>query len=320
MFHRLDIKTIFTENLYRIKQKVQDRFYTTTLDFTHDICDIFRVGIHTEPAPKPETSPAKESEKSSPSKKTVLDLRGRRSLAKRILKAVQPQLEFALRAEADITGKVAETQLKEFEQAIEGALATGPDSISLGGSIGDAEGDRDIEMTDAGEHKTNGHSKIKSDVEMEDADAPREDDVDAIIAVADDTIDTGALAEVNGNVSPSKPHINGNKSANTPPDTNGYSAAPDHMQPAPPTPPVSTRDISSDHVDFLTKGGIPWYLKDFQPEGTSLLQGNDGGASFNDIDMDEDAITSGDYGDVAAVAVSPSKAKKGKAKKKARRR
>jgi len=257
-------------------------------------------------------------------------LRGRRSLAKRILKAVQPQLEAAVRAEADISGKSTEKQLKELELAIEAALQTGPDSISLGGSVADAEGDhdRDVEMTDAAQHKINGHhgSKVTSnsaDVDMEDADAPGEDDEDAIIAVGEDTIDTGAaLTEVNGNVSQTKPnHINGNKNATTPPDTNGYSSAPEHMQPSPPTPPVSNRDISTDHVDFLAKGGVPWYLKDFQPEGTSLLQGNEGGASFNDIlDMDEDAIANGDYGEVigAAIIASPSKSKKGKAKKKAR--
>jgi len=327
---RLDIKTIFTDSLIKLQQRVQDRFYTTALNFMHDLGDVFRIGINTEPQPKPETAVAKELEKSSPSKKTVLDLRGRRSLAKRILKAVQPQLEAAVRAEADISGKSTEKQLKELELAIEAALQTGPDSISLGGSVADAEGDhdRDVEMTDAAQHKINGHhgSKVTSnsaDVDMEDADAPGEDDEDAIIAVGEDTIDTGAaLTEVNGNVSQTKPnHINGNKNATTPPDTNGYSSAPEHMQPSPPTPPVSNRDISTDHVDFLAKGGVPWYLKDFQPEGTSLLQGNEGGASFNDIlDMDEDAIANGDYGEVigAAIIASPSKSKKGKAKKKAR--
>ncbi len=330
--NRLDIKTIFTDSLIRLQKKVQDRFYTTALNFTHDLGDIFRIGINTEPLPKPETAVAKELEKSSPFKKTVLDLRGRRSLAKRILKAVQTHLEAAVRAEADISGKSTEKQLKELEQAIEAALQTGPDSISLGGSVGDAEGDHDhdVEMTDAAQHKTNGHhgsgSKVASDsadIDMEDADAPGEDDEDAIIAMGSDTIDTdSALAEVNGNASQGKQHhINGNKNATTPPGTNGYSSAPENMQPSPPTPPVSNRDISTDHVEFLAKGGIPWYLKDFQPEGTSLLQGNEGGANVNDIlDMDEDAIANGEFGEVlgAAVIASPSKSKKGKAKKKGR--
>lgn len=268
---------------------------------------------------------AKELEKSSPSKKTVLDVRGRRSLGKRILKAVQPALEAAVKAEADISGQPAEKQLKEFEQLIESALQTGPDSISMGGSVGDAEADRDhdVQMTDASPHKTNGHRRTRSrviadsaDVAM--ADAPAEDD-----AVGEDTIDTGALVEVNGNASQTKANnVNGNKNATTPPDTNGYSSAPENMQLSPPTPPVSNRDIGSDQVDFLANGGIPWYLKDFQPEGTSLLQGNEGGASLNDIDMDEDAIANGDFGDIvgATVMSSPSKSKKGKAKKKATRR
>src|SRR5882757_6893051 len=124
--HRLDIKAIFTDGLLGLQKKVQERFYAKALDFTHDLSDLFRAGINTEPQPKPETAVAKELEKSSPSKKTVLDVRGRRSLGKRILKAVQAQLEAAVRAEADISGQPAEKQLKEFEQLIESALQTGP--------------------------------------------------------------------------------------------------------------------------------------------------------------------------------------------------
>jgi len=321
---RLDIKAIFTDGLIELQKKVQDRFYTKALEFTHDLSDLFRTGINTEPRPRPETAVAKELEKSSPSKKTILDVRGRRSLGKRILKAVQPQLEAAVRAEADISGQPAEKQLKEFEQMIESALQTGPDSLSMGGSVGDVDGDRDrdVEMTEAPQPKTNGHRRTRSTVISEAADiamadAPGEN---ATIDVAEHTIDTSALAEVNGNVSQTKGNnINGNKNATTPPDTNGYSSAPENMQLSPPTPPISNRDAGGDHVDFLANGGIPWYLKDFQPEGTSLLQGNEGGASLNGIDIDEDVIASGDFGDIvgATVMSSPTKSKKGKAKKKA---
>ena len=313
--------------MLKIQKKVQDRFYTKALEFTHDLSDLFRMGINTEPQPKPETAVAKELEKSSPFKKTVLDVRGRRSLGKRILKAVQPALEAAVRAEADISGQPAEKRLKELEQLIESALQTGPDSISMGGSVGDAEGDRDhdVQMTDASPIKMNGHRRTRSRVIAESADVAMADALgeDPIVAVAEDTIDTGALAEVNGNVSQTKANgVNSSKNATTPPDTNGYSSAPEHMQLSPPTPPVSNRDIGSDHVDFLANGGIPWYLKDFQPEGTSLLQGNEGGASLNDIGMDVDALANGDFGDIVGVTVmsSPSKSKKAKSKKKATRR
>ena len=322
IIYRLDIKAIFTDGLITLQKKVQDRFYTKALEFTHDLSDLFRAGINTEPQPKPETAVAKELEKSSPSKKTILDIRGRRTLGKRILKAVQPQLEAAVRAEADISGQPAEKQMKEFEQMIESALQTGPDSHSMGGSVGDAEGDRDVEMTEAPPPKMNGHRRTRSTVLSEAADIAMADASveDATIAVGEDTIDTGALIEVNGNVSQSKAnHVNGHKNATTPPGTNGYSSAPENMQLSPPTPPVSNRDGGSDHVDFLANGGIPWYLKDFQPEGTSLLQGNEGGASLNGIDMDVDAIANGDFGDIVGTTVmsSPTKSKKGKAKKKA---
>lgn len=305
-----------------------DRFYTTTLDFTHGLSDIFRTGINTEPISKPETAITKELEKSSPSKKTGLDLRGRKSLAKRILKAIQPQLETAVRAEADITGKAVDKQLKELEIAIEAGLQTGPDSISLGSSFGDIEMDQDhdVEMTDVPRLKANGYHDRNSaveydstDVNMEEADAAGEDEVGTVITVQE-TPNTSPLLEVNGNVSQIKPNnATGSKSADTPPDTNGYSSAPEAFQPSPPTPALSNRDVSGDHPDFLAQGGIPWYLKDFQPEGTSLLQGNEGGASFNDVNLEEDGAV-GDQGEAPVVTASPSKSKKAKPKKKGRRR
>jgi len=58
-------------------------------------------------------------------------LKERRKLGKRILKSVEALLEAAVRAEADISGKPASAQVKEFQQLIEASLQVGPDSISV---------------------------------------------------------------------------------------------------------------------------------------------------------------------------------------------
>ncbi|RAL59323.1 hypothetical protein DID88_006928 [Monilinia fructigena] len=108
------------------------------------------------------------------------------------------------------------------------------------------------------------------DTEMPDADAGHDvaDVVHVAPAITSDTdhlIDPQLL-----NHSVEKPTTNGN--GITPPDTNGYSSAPEESQPNSPTPPVSNGENTTDGTDVLNNGGIPWYVKDFQPEGTSVLQ------------------------------------------------
>jgi NuA3 HAT complex component NTO1 len=291
-------------------------------------------------------------------------MKERKRLAKRIIKAVQPQLEGAVQTEANISGKPFERLKQELIQLLEAELQPGHDSISvsLGESGSVAEQDLDVDMQDANQAKSNGIEKTRGapssdqgnqennvaseplDVEMQDADAPGEeiDKEDAIVAIpagdseAEDTIDTKAttkaLAEVNGNVSQVKPnHVNGIKHTSTPPDSNGYVTAPEAMQPSPPTPPISNGDTNpkTDHTDVLTNGGVPWYLKDFEPEGTSLLPGGaaPSGSFPEDLsDPDEDEFRGRglDVADAevvnAVVALSPPKTKKGKARKKPTRK
>jgi NuA3 HAT complex component NTO1 len=311
---------------------------------------MFSAGITNEPPAKPiHTEPINIP---SP-KKQATDMKGRKTLAKRIIKAVQPQLEASVRAEAEISNKPVENLLKELEVLMDASLQARRDSVSASTgeavSLGDAEGD--VEMTDATQSKQNGveHTNWESssaqhneytdknegkdqDVEMQDEDAPHEvDDTDTVavavpgepdIANAEDTIIAAApLAEVAGNTSPAKPHTNGIKNASTPPDTNGYVTAPETQPPAPPTPPVSNGGHAADNADLNT-GGVPWYLKDFQPEGTSIVDPHASRMSEELSDMDEEElkVLGGDVDEadgevVGAVGAIPSKSKKGKAKK-----
>ena len=114
---------------------------------------------------------------------------------------------------------------------------------------------------------------------------------------------------------------NGVKNASTPPDTNGYVTAPESQPPAPPTPPVSNGGHAADNTDLNT-GGVLWYLKDFQPEGTSIVDPHASRMSeeLSDMDDEELKVLGGDIDEadgevVGAVGTSPSKSKKSKAKK-----
>ncbi|TVY89205.1 Peregrin [Lachnellula willkommii] len=331
----LDIKMVFTDGLLKLKKKVNDRFYTTAMGFAHDICNIFHSGVVTQPSPDAEIVLSSEIKKP-----VVTDIKERKKLGKRIVKAIQPQLQMAVRAEADISGKSADDLLKELDQLLDASVQPTGDTISV--SVGDshsladaeAKHERDVDMADGVEHSThenesaNGSQKQlnngSEDVEMQDADAPGE--VDEGIGSTEET--DKALIEVDGNVSPTKvEHVNGVKNSNKP-DTNG--TAKPHQ---PPTPPLSNGDASTDPADPLVNGGIFWYLKGFHPEGTSIIQelgsGKDAVSQLSEdlSDMDDEAlkglgidVDEGGDGIVAAVAGIPKPKAKAKARKKKSRR
>ena len=349
----LDSKTIFNEGLSRLRTNIDRRLYTTALPFARDLSSVLNAGIINDPPP--DSAPKEPINIPSP-KKQAIDMKFRKALAKRIIKAVQPQLETAIRAEAEIHNKPAENAIRDLDEILEASLQSRRDSVSMSMgevvSLGDAEGD--VEMTDVSEPKENGvkhangdgdaeqqnegesHHENKGrdqDVEMQDEDAPHEidnDDAVAVVAIGDmevpeDTIVTEPLAEVNGNISPSKGQVNGVKNTSTPPDSNGYVTASEAHQPAPPTPPISNGGKASDNADLNT-GGVLWYLKEFRPEGTSIVDPHSSSFSEDLSDMDEEElkllgsnVNGATEPIVEAVGTaSASKPKKGKAKKRAR--
>ncbi|CZT49291.1 related to bromodomain and PHD finger-containing protein [Rhynchosporium secalis] len=339
----LDIRAIFTDGLLKIQKKVENRFFTTAMSFAHEFLDIFRNGIISGPQVKPETAVSKELEKGSTIKKTPLDIKERRRLGKRIIKAVQPQLEAAIKSEAEISGKSIERHLKDLVELLDSTYTAGQDSIavSLGdtGSLGDFDADQDTKRIGADE-STDGSAKgkqtsnIAENVEMSDVDAS-DDVVDnantIILPNGDETNSTDTrFAEAEEIASKNAAETNGIKDSSTTPDADGYVSTHDVVQPTPPTPPTSNGDTSNDQADILANGGIPYYLKDFQPEGTSLIQGADAMSTFSEelSEMDDEELrglgadfksaTTEVVSDV--IVASPSKAKKGKAKKKGRRR
>ncbi|TVY33011.1 Peregrin [Lachnellula subtilissima] len=332
----LDIKMVFMDGLLNLKKKVNDRFYTTAMGFAHDICNVFHAGVVTQPSP--DAGIVLSSEIKKP---VVTDIKERKKLGKRIVKAIQPQLQMAVRAEADINGKSADDLLKELDQLLDASVQLTGDTISV--SVGDSHSladtdrhERDVDMADGIEHSThenesaNGSQKQSTnngsdDVEMQDADAPSER-VDEGTGSTEET--DKALIEVDGNVSQTKvEHVNGVKNSNKP-DINGT------MKPhQPPTPPLSNGDASTDPTDPLINGGIPWYLKDFHPEGTSIVQelssGKDAVSQLSEdlSDMDDEAlkglgidVDEGGHGIVATVAGILKPKAKAKAKKKKSRR
>lgn len=110
--------------------------------------------------------------------------------------------------------------------------------------------------------------------------------------------DTTALGEdVAGQAASDKALPSLVKSAPTPPDTNGYVPVSHHsQQPTPLTPPQSNGSLGRAADNALTEGGIPWYLKNFEPDGTTAIEeqwaGRDAVRSLSEelTDMDEEEL------------------------------
>lgn len=408
ILYSLDIRSAFTEGLLEMQKRLEMRFYTSSMTFVQDFSDVFRAGIVTEPIPKPETAVTRELEKSSPTKKPATDIKERRRLAKRIIKAVQPQLDAAARAEADITSRPANELLHEVEQLLESSLES-KELISVTDAAStshldnnheqdieqDIEQEAEQEVEQEIEHVVEQEFRMELDEEVQkevDQEMQQEAEQEIEQVVEDDLVlprmlnepeaapnnadgDTGSELtdmpegldafesiddvdmdapgeEVDENELPaitlsrfegiqethmssssalSDLHTSPAKSDNiksmkdkSPPRINGHVSTASKGQPTPPTPPVSNSETIGETAETLSQGGIPWYMKQFAPDGTTVSDPTESGSGSGGLGANplDEADAEGEANeDGAAIAVStPAKPKKGKAKKKARAR
>lgn len=321
---------MFTEGLIEIQTKLDNRYYVLATTLAQDLSSVFSIGIEVGPQIKPESDQTAGQEHISPSKNAAFDIRERRKLAKRIIKAIQPQLELAVRAEADITRKSADTMVHDLEVLLDACLHSRQEAAPDGSAAHGAPDEMIIDNAGHGGSGPNGLSSSNGtheisdvnthggdmDIDLYDEDAPGEEVDDAeLFATTAVTTNSGSSVAANGNAnqdaeetagqSKSRYPGNGIKSSDTPPDTNGYSSTIEHHQPPPLTPPVSSGGANStsgqengggDSIISLTEGGVPWYLKSFNPIGTTILEvqwtGRDivRGMSEELTDIDDDEL------------------------------
>jgi len=193
------------------------------------------------------------------------DERDRRTLARRIVKAIEPLLESATRKEAELNGRPYAQQIREMDEAL----------LSRRGSMAESLETPGLEPLET--------KPLVGLATFEDGDIEMENTVDVvdkerpIIEVA---TNNNSMVEKPELFKPESllaaEHI---VSASTPPaSTNGFK----HDQPStdvmndipnpplePPTPPMSLEG----HVQTLTcQGGIPWYVAQFDPEGMTIYE------------------------------------------------
>ena len=328
---RLDIKTIFQKGLTTLQDKVKQRQYTTIMSFVNDFSAVLQDGILSEPLTQSGIIPESDNVNVSPAKKSSNDLKERRRFAKRILKAIQPQLDLAAQAEAEISGKPFQELLQEAEQRFNGCLTAQPPPDLETKPVKDTtDGVDNDETVDAAQNDLLQRPMTEKDpdsieVEMPDVDAPgdvveEEDEQEKTVIVAEPASSIGsplsAIIEYDDNMLPTKGLTNGDTLHDT------VVSKPDDYVPntshvTPPTPPVSTNE-TSENVDVLLQGGIPWHVKEFEPEGTSLVgEVEDIQETMTNIDVsnDEDEVM-GEDDTASIVTTSTPVAKKARAKPK----
>lgn len=303
---RLD-KDVFGEGLTKMQAKFEQRFYTTTIPFAHDLCQVIHTGINVEVKPVMSSEPGVEPIDVSPTKHGAYSkAQDRKRLGKRIIKSVQPQLEAALKAEADIRSKPYADLHKGLEDMINASFELRKPFLSLPQAESSVQTDEDVIMADAsdeaqlaaaeGPEDANGDDADKMDIDELSIEVKDEDIAQTNGGTAVNTATEGATKETEVRLL-----LNGVGSTPTPPDTNGYmpTMPQDPTHPTPLTPPQSNGSFGrggSGTANPLSEGGVLWYLKPFDPVGTTAVEeqwaGRDAVRSLSEelTDMDEEEL------------------------------
>ncbi|KIV95658.1 hypothetical protein PV10_03283 [Exophiala mesophila] len=252
-------KGLFREGLLRLRSLVLQKQHLSVASFSSEMVQVINAQFGNSASSIAEliTLVSGRAEDMKPEE------RDRRTLARRIVKAIEPLIEDAARKEAELNGRPFAQQMREMDEAL----------ISRRGSLPEFLTMPTMDTVEA-KHENGIASPADGDIEMG----------ESMVVVGDvaSSLPVPTLLDAN----PGKPlgikHDNvvaehGLLSVNTPPaSTNGFKAeqhAEDmamQRQPLePPTPPMSLEG----HVQTLpSQGGIPWYVAQFDPEGITVFE------------------------------------------------
>ncbi|PFH60004.1 hypothetical protein XA68_11587 [Ophiocordyceps unilateralis] len=278
-------KNLFADGLAKLQSRIEERFYVSALCFAQDLGDVIGRGIATTPVTEEMPEQRFEAADTAPVRNVFSDIRERRKLGKRILKAVQPYLETALRVESEIANKPFESLQKELEALIDASIeATRTRAGAQVKLEGEEEDDEDTIMVDASNPS---EITVRNVFSRNNVTAPTDGEMMDTVEVGGDSRDggnievkTSGLGIVNrGGTETMRRAVRGaatsgpEDTSETPPETDGFAplSRPGHQTAGPPTPPQSNGSFGKEPGDPLAEGGILWYLKAMQPVGTSIL-------------------------------------------------
>lgn len=278
---RHDSRGIYRSGLMTMRAKLAQRFYTAVSSFSADLAQVFsaNVGVTT-------TSIAHlQSQIGERTADVSVEERDARTLARRLLKAVQPGIIDAFLKEAELTGRPYAQEMKEMEEMLSrrGSLANSSDllvtDIAFEGKVPALE---KHELTTSanlqGRHLAVKPVKgVKQMVSLSEG-SNNADLNHVLMMTAANDHERIEQSQLNSHLKDdSSTCIEGRITTHTPPaSTNGVkqdteTLANNKVTPSepqePPTPPLSLED---QHQAAMIQGGIPWYVEQFDPEGTTI--------------------------------------------------
>jgi NuA3 HAT complex component NTO1 len=306
-YDSLDGKNVFRDGLLQLRAKLEERQYTSISAFSKEFAAVFSTEIGAGDVGNTAELQLQIAVRAAPQELT-LEQRDKRKLAKRIIKAVQPALEDAIRKESELNGKPFEKGLKQLDLLLENSVLSRRDSYA-----GTSEHDsaRSMLLPNGVDHvpmegiEENGATEVKDGVlgDKTNMQSPAKSGKQIDDNAMDiDSVDANRQLHAEANFAPTSPRepSNVHHSSETPPAmTNGVKSSkgaadgktPKHVEP--PTPPMS---FEGDALLPPFQGGIPWYMEPFDPDGTTIHEerwtGREvvRGMSEELSDMDEDEV------------------------------
>ncbi|KAF1958848.1 hypothetical protein CC80DRAFT_490633 [Byssothecium circinans] len=255
-----DNKAVFKERVMEIQAKVDQKYYTSVQAFSEDMAAVFSsvIGFTTITS----VGDAEQQLSGVAHNSLTPEQKETKKLAKRIIRGLQPLFDEALQKETDLAGRGFEREIPNLEALLDLRLRKQDPASTIGDDVQQTvEADQ---MTVEGEIQSQ-HGLSISDVEKGNsaphlAPTPEENPEDHH-AARDEAADEAAIAAQLGQ---DALHANG-ESTHEPMD---MVQAVGGGQAAPPTPPGSDQDA----LGHIHHGGVPWYMKIFDPHGTTIYE------------------------------------------------
>ncbi|KAL3487070.1 hypothetical protein BJX62DRAFT_12351 [Aspergillus germanicus] len=284
----LDSKGIFRPGLAAVRAKLDQRYYPSVSSFSAHLASVFTSEIGVQPAGD---TAELQMQISGRAPELSLEQREKRKMAKRIIKAIQPALEDAIRKESELNRQPFEQELKDLDVMLENSLLSARGSeIDSAERTGDDtfEKHEKMELTESTVHEV--ENAPDASAKHESHDETMGEPADEILPEVEDTqllatssnpqamdIDipegTPALPSADSATSlpiqpPSETHpvtMDGTPAIPEQPDL----PVPDQVPEAPKVP-LSPPILQSDQQHPLSQGGIQWYMQPFDPIGTTI--------------------------------------------------
>lgn len=267
----MDSKGVFSDGFSGLQTKLDEKYYTSVQTFSEDMSAVFSsvIGFAT----LTNVGDADHQLSGVAHSSLTAEQKEIKKLAKRIIKAIQPYFEDALRKESDLGGKPYERELPDLEALLDQRLRRQVEAATIDGpieatEIAHQEGAEGLQPEDIidNEHEAAVEEKCKERNHVHLAPTPEDNSSDHHLGLQDEAGDEAAIAAQLGQ---DALHVSTDGVYRDAMDVDHKGSEvqiPDGSATAPLTPPRSEKDLLAP----FAHGGIPWYMEPFEPVGTTI--------------------------------------------------